>query len=419
VAEVVVSCRRNLKLAWKELRSMASKKTTPLAHLRELARGYVEGSLSPIEHSKVFGYLYGEPTEFGDMIRSLVTTMQKEKAASTPAPSLAPPLPNPHDAPATPQMPLSRAIDAYRASLLSEGAKATVKALEAMSFDLQEYFGASTDVHSITHKDMLAFRDCLSRLPPNRSKGKLAGIPIRDLASMVHDKTLSATTMKNKATLLTMVFRWLYKHEYVKNNPAHDLLPNSRRVAKQVIPREAFTSDDISLIFEKLVNRQRSKRVDRYWYTMIAAYTGMRIGEIAQLQRDNLKQDGGIWYLDIEAVVEVKNEPSRRQIPVHPRLEEIGLVQYVQGKTGGIFTSNTKNAVGKWFNRCVQELLPNRKVMYHCWRHTVSTHLQRASVPREQIAALLGHTQEGETFRTYGKGFTLAQLSQAIAKLAY
>ena len=68
-------------------------------------------------------------------------------------------------------------------------------------------------------------------------------------------------------------------------------------------------------------------REAQFWSILIGLYTGLRLGEIAQLYPTDIKQSDEVWFIDL---VEsdgrsLKSEAGERQVPLHPRLLELGL----------------------------------------------------------------------------------------------
>ena len=78
-----------------------------------------------------------------------------------------------------------------------------------------------------------------------------------------------------------------------------------------------------------------------YWLPHIGLYTGARVNEICQLnpQTDILQDsESGIWYFWMTDVTEghadieksSKNEVSRRKTPIHSKLLELGILDYIE-----------------------------------------------------------------------------------------
>ena len=62
-----------------------------------------------------------------------------------------------------------------------------------------------------------------------------------------------------------------------------------------------------------------------WWLPVIAIYTGMRLEEICQLQCGDLKAEGDIQYIDLEAGAgkRLKTASSARQVPIHAVLIDL------------------------------------------------------------------------------------------------
>ena len=63
----------------------------------------------------------------------------------------------------------------------------------------------------------------------------------------------------------------------------------------------------------------------RVWVTLLSLFSGARLNELAGLQTDDLKREGGIAYLNI---VEGKTDAATRRVPLHPTLTALGFAKY-------------------------------------------------------------------------------------------
>ncbi len=124
-----------------------------------------------------------------------------------------------------------------------------------------------------------------------------------------------------------------------------------RKNQKDQDRRDSFTEHELNQIFAApwfLNGRGELTKVGTYrtwmpyrtWLPLIGLLTGARLGEIAQLGIDDIWQnDSGVWLFDITdgadqdddaspAKKRLKNSNARRQIPVHPKLIELGLLDW-------------------------------------------------------------------------------------------
>ena len=123
--------------------------------------------------------------------------------------------------------------------------------------------------------------------------------------------------------------------------------------------------------------------------------SGARREEIAQLAIADIQHEGDIHYFDITNEGEsqsLKNEGSKRRVPIHSELVRLGFLAYVQKQRRGgrLFPQLEKgsngygDAVGKWFGRLLRHFLSitDPGLVLHSTRHTVITRLHSAGVPQ-------------------------------------
>jgi integrase len=169
-----------------------------------------------------------------------------------------------------------------------------------------------------------------------------------------------------------------------------------------------------------------------YWVPLIGAYTGARITEIAQLLVSDLYEEGGHWYFRIEVTKpwqRLKNQWSRRRIPVHPDLIRLGLAEYMQRLLARgeerlfpqVAVSDLNNAGGsisKWFSDFKRAAGFGPENTFHGWRNTVETKLQRTREGSLQIDRYLGHAPEGTGQKVYAR-LLPSDLIETAAKIKY
>ena len=152
----------------------------------------------------------------------------------------------------------------------------------------------------------------------------------------------------------------------------------------------------------------------RRWVPWLCAYTGARVQEMTQLRGCDIRQEDGVWVLDIvpEAGT-VKSGQSRRAF-LHEHLVEQGFPAFATSRGAGpLFYDPARRRkadakasqaelaakdIGLWVQETVgldPRLQPN-----HAWRHTLKTLLQLARVEESIRDVLVGHTVKGVA-RTY------------------
>ncbi|MDC3750612.1 site-specific integrase [Escherichia coli] len=204
-------------------------------------------------------------------------------------------------------------------------------------------------------------------------------------------------------------------HDAPQDNPwrGHALEAKSSKVSYEV-----FAPGELAKVFTLLDDEMKA-------VTAIGAYSGMRINEICTLRESSIKTIEGVLCFEI---TEGKTKSAARIVPVHSKL--IPLVKSLLKTThsGFLFyhASITDRADGKrstWhtqqFTRAKRKALgepaAERKV-FHSLRHAFVQQLDRAQVPEDRIALLVGHDRGNtESFKTYSKNAAApAELSRYV-----
>lgn len=176
--------------------------------------------------------------------------------------------------------------------------------------------------------------------------------------------------------------------------------------AKKGVKRRAFNQEELQKIFDSEYYRNAEyNRAYQYWIPLIAAYTGARINEIAQLNIEDIKTDkDGIAFFNITADDEddsksIKNEESKRVIPVHQKLIDLGFLDFVKSREGkenqNLFDIKKARAdkYGKvpatWFNQKYLRgylKLDDPAIVFHSFRHRFVTSLSQAIIDSSGIS---------------------------------
>ncbi|MBW4188516.1 site-specific integrase [Enterobacter hormaechei subsp. oharae] len=204
-------------------------------------------------------------------------------------------------------------------------------------------------------------------------------------------------------------------HDAPQDNPwrGHALEAKSSKVSYEV-----FAPGELAKVYDLLDDEMKA-------VTAIGAYSGMRINEICTLRESSIKTIEGVLCFEI---TEGKTKSAARIVPVHSKI--IPLVKSLLKTThsGFLFyhASITDRADGKrstWhtqqFTRAKRKVLgepaAERKV-FHSLRHAFVQQLDRAQVPEDRIALLVGHERGNtESFKTYSKNAAApAELSRYV-----
>lgn len=267
-------------------------------------------------------------------------------------------------------------------------------------------------VGTLTPLDLEKYRKDLAYFPKNIDKlPGAAGLPFDTLIERVRAKTLLGRDGKPAPTItqntldgyLTTAANFLEfcKRQYAVNPTLLDGFKVKTTQARKGATRRAFNQKEMTQIFGSDYYRDGAyNRSYQYWVIHLAAFTGARVNELSQLTTDDVRQDDeGLWFFNITAAEDdddqsVKNEDSRRIIPVHQKLIDLGFIDYCKAKkaaakdaSANLFDLNRAKADGygkaasQWFNtKYLRNYLKieDRNVVFHSFRHRFITSLAQA-----------------------------------------
>lgn len=284
-------------------------------------------------------------------------------------------------------------------------------------------------VDAYTSRDhVVPFMEVLKRLPTNHGKSakdkELSLDEIIARADAVDAPRLSQKTRNRHKAALGSLFDWLIHraHERGGPNPAHGVRNGSRGGKKSKgADRKVWEGDKLRALFSGPAHTGSHKffrtkpgphliKDAYYWLPLLGLYHGARLEELAQLYATDVREVDGIWCLDINDAdaKKLKNEQSRRLVPVHPKLLSLGFLEHARAgatnKDGRVFpdlkAGGADNKKGYDFTRKFGNYRKGIKVYekwldFHSLRHTFISKLADKSVSDITIATIAGH--EGVT----------------------
>ncbi|MGZ8473460.1 MAG: site-specific integrase [Candidatus Deferrimicrobiaceae bacterium] len=162
-------------------------------------------------------------------------------------------------------------------------------------------------------------------------------------------------------------------------------------------------------------------------------YTGARLNELCQLYTEDIREEEGITCIDINEKEDKKTKTasSRRLIPVHPILIELGFKEYVDSiRAAGeprLWSALKKKKrdgygsdLGKWYQRFNRKFVTTEKLrVFHSMRHNLANELKQRGVDGNIIAEILGHSLGSMSLGRYGKAFGPKVLLDALRKMEF
>jgi integrase len=311
---------------------------------------------------------------------------------------------------------------------------------------LIEHLGGAKQIDAVTPEDARGFRDGLERLD-NRHRGLSTPFSERQTDDVAHHNSPVMATKYWAGTLA--FFAWSYSEKYASRDPAHGIETlNPVNVAVRTPP--PFSRDELARLFQTppYAGCQSHKRPlapggvlekgSHYWSGLIALYTGMRAGEIAQLQVSDFDFESEVPVVRVSMDGDpklpakmVKTRAAIRDVPISKVLLELGIRDFVAVRAKGTgspsvfpdlkFGAGDRRSDGltKFWGRLLRKFdlhKPGRAT--HVFRHTVASAMRHAGVTNEIIGWVLGHASPLEA-DGYGKTSPVAVMAGAIAKIDY
>lgn len=301
-----------------------------------------------------------------------------------------------------------------------------------------EFVEASKPTSEITKADAREFVNLLHDMPKKAAQRlEFRGLSPKQIVEKNEQlglPTLSVTTIRKYVSGLSGYYDWLIKQGYVSENIWSGMAPAK---SKKRSDRPPFTVPHLQKLFSSPLFlgcagtrdiRQISTpgpvliRDGRYWLPLLAAFTGARQGELAQLEKTDVRSDQGIHYLRItdegsDEQKSVKSGAGFRSVPLHSKLLELGFLEYVEKQSGPRLFPEAKRdsrgqfgPVSKFFQKyfATMKFEPDSQgnlPVFHSFRHSVADGLRRKH-DDYIIGLLLGHEKNTVT-RGYGKSETL------------
>lgn len=167
----------------------------------------------------------------------------------------------------------------------------------------------------------------------------------------------------------------------------------------------------------------------RRWVPWICAYTGARVGEIAQLRKQDIQQKEGVWLFWITPEAGTVKDGNSRYVAIHPDLIAQGFLRFVESSAPGpLFYSESRRRGGTTENPTAKKVgerlaawirsegfTDKRVAPNHAWRHRFKTLARRHQLDAGARDYMQGHAASNEA-EEYGE-FEPTVLLTEITKL--
>ncbi len=245
---------------------------------------------------------------------------------------------------------------------------------------------------------------------------------------------LSVRSIRNDISEMSAIWKYAIRNGKlaIGTNPFDGVSPPKPKSMKK--ERRSFTAEEATAI----LTAARSNKGFMRWLPWVCCLTGARISEICQAFKEDIAEFDGVTVLrihdegmdDEDGVRSIKNEDSRRSIPIHPALIAEGFLDYVKAlpARSPLFPDAAPDAmfgrrgitaakrISRWLKLGLK-LTDPRISPNHSWRHWFTDACRRAGMNAEVRSALTGHSAKMDESAAYGAGmgsFTIV-LANAMA----
>ncbi|HHG3225433.1 site-specific integrase [Vibrio fluvialis] len=289
---------------------------------------------------------------------------------------------------------------------------------------------SKTQITDIRRLDSDKVRRLLSQYPVNAKKMPqfrgMDNLKIIEANTRHNLPTLSDQSVKDYIQKASSFFEWCRRMELTDINPFKGM--RFKKTRKDSEAKNAYSNNDLVKIFSTEIHKyNRYKHPYYFWLPLLGYFTGARLNELCQLYTADIYQKEDIWVIHIDDRFEgqkLKNASSRRIIPIHEKLIELGFIEYIQSIVDTRAFPELKNsrdgfgsAPSKWFGRFKTKLGFKKGYDFHSFRHTVATQFKRKEVSSVIAGEILGHAQNNITYDRYGKNLELIALKAVINKI--
>ena len=274
------------------------------------------------------------------------------------------------------------------------------------SRELLERFLSTKRLEGRSERTIKYYRTSISKMLEAVGKSVMA-ITTDDLRAYLADyqsrPTVSKATVDNQRRNLGTFFAWLEEEDYILKSPVRRI----HKIKTTVAVREAYTDDEMERLRDACENSRDLAIID------VLASTGMRIGELVKLNRDDID------FTERECLVLGKGDKER--MVYFDARAKLHLKVYLDSRTDdnealfvGLRAPRNRVTINGIELR-VRELVRKvgiKKCHPHKFRRTMATVAIDKGMPIEQVQRLLGHEKIDTTLH-------YAMVKQSNVKIAH
>lgn len=359
------------------------------------------------------------------------------------------------------QVRIGELIDQYLAKRKHEVGPSRYQQLMIATRAVEEEFSRALAVARVTREQCQSLADLFVDIPAYAArhyKGRTLRKAADEYESQHGVRAQRHSEAEKHVLVLREIFDYAVDREWIDRSPAQRV-----KVVKPARPAsyseqeggyEPFTLPELKIIFstplytgcqndEHGINRHgpNQPRRSRFWLPLISLFTGMRMQEILQLERTDIREVSGIHYISVNDKVAgsdyaageyskaLKTKNALRQVPIHPELLRIGFLEFVaRSEREWLFPENVitkSDKLSDGFSKKFKTFMKptgisvSRRKVFHSFRNTFNDALREGRVERDVRDQIMGWVDYKRMDSRYGDGHTIRRLHEEIAKIEY
>ena len=281
------------------------------------------------------------------------------------------------------------------------------------TFNMLELYFNDKPIFDIKLNDLMDFRDTMQEIPTKLTTYKEFENKSLDyiLENSEDYDNLTNSTINKYINKANQFLKWAYQEDYLHKKDF--IIPKFPNDTKSRLP---YANEEIQAIKE-LVSKDENIEIN--FITLVATYQGMRLKEITQLRKEDIITINNISCISINTNEDktTKTIKSIRTIPIHPKLIELGFLDFVKSKENNLFNINNKD-FSSYYRKNYKNLINPSKTFYSL-RHSFIDALKQSDQNIEHIQAFVGHSHNAKTTFGYGSPLNTKLLKGLLEHINY
>ncbi|WP_457349196.1 DUF6538 domain-containing protein [Sphingomonas sp. UYP23] len=300
-------------------------------------------------------------------------------------------------------------------------------------------FAGDVPVAQISGDHVYNFRDAVASLPkamPLHIRAMTFNARMAACRAITGPKVAPAS-VKRRVGHMQSLLTHAFNQRWIETNSGSGI--RIEGYTKNTGGRRPFLDDELATLFASDLflrpgswseRRESVGDMTLAWLFLLGLTNGARIEEIGQTELANVKRDGGVLYLDLGADAVVKNETSRRMIPLHDLVIDLGFEAYVAalrkaGRTR-LFPDLKPNkfdklcqAASRVANRLIDKVVADdSRIAFHSLRHNFKDLARDVPIEKYIVDQIMGHAGIS-TGDKYGVGARLKTLKRELDRVKF